>query len=236
MTQTYETNAQIEQYQLLHQVLDERAWRLYLGTEAKKHGYGGIRAVARESGAHKNTVARGLADIAAERLEPGRIRVSGAGRKPLTETDLTLVSDLEKLLEPKGDPMSPIRWTTKSLAHLESALALDGHHISYRTVGRILKDQGFSLQANKKNIEGISHPDLDDQFKLLNATVKDFLGSGDPVISTDTKKKELIGNFKNNGRECSLQAVTRTLMSTTFHHWLTAMPIEKLRTYLAGNL
>lgn len=197
-TQTIDTN---HQYQILRSVLNERQWRTYLGTEARKLGPGHISQIARESGADRATIARGITDSELPPLPSGQIRLPGAGRKPLTETDPTLLPDLEALLEPKGDPMSPVRWTSRSLSNLEVALQTSGHQISYRTVGRVLKGQGFSLQANKKNIEGISHPDRDEQFRLLSGTVKDFLATGDPVISTDTKKKELLGNFKNNGRE-----------------------------------
>lgn len=199
MTET-NTITQENQYELLRPVLNERQWRIYLGTEARKLGLGGISQVARVAGVDRETVSRGIADSKAPPLLD-RIRLPGGGRKTLTDTDPTLETDLEALLDPKGDPMSPIQWTTKSLSRLESTLNKAGHAVSYRTIGRILKAKGFSLQANKKNVEGVSHPDRDGQFQLINTTIKDFLATGDPVISVDCKKKELLGNFKNNGRE-----------------------------------
>lgn len=199
MTET-NTITQENQYELLRPVLNERQWRIYLGTEARKLGLGGISQVARVASVDRETVSRGIADSKAPPLLD-RIRLPGGGRKTLTDTDPTLETDLEALLDPKGDPMSPIQWTTKSLSRLESTLNKAGHAVSYRTIGRILKAKGFSLQANKKNIEGVSHPDRDGQFQLINTTIKDFLATGDPVISVDCKKKELLGNFKNNGRE-----------------------------------
>jgi hypothetical protein len=197
-TKTYTTK---EQYSFLKKHLNERQWRLFLATEAKIYGFGGIRAVARLSGSHKNTVANGIADMNESSFPKDRIRRSGGGRKQLTTLNPTLEPDLEDLLEPKGDPMRTVQWTTKSPDKLASTLKQAGHKVSATTVVRILKAKEFSLQANRKNIEGVSHPDRDDQFHLINATVKDFLATGDPIISVDAKKKELLGNFKNNGRE-----------------------------------
>jgi hypothetical protein len=197
-TKTYTTK---EQYRFLKKHLNERQWRLFLATEAKKYGFGGIRAVARLSGSHKNTVAHGIADMNESSFPKDRIRRSGGGRKQLTMRNPTLEPDLEDLLEPKGDPMRTVQWTTKSPDKLASTLKQAGHKVSATTIVRILKAKEFSLQANKKNIEGVSHPDRDGQFELINATVKGFLATGDPIISVDAKKKELIGNFKNNGRE-----------------------------------
>jgi hypothetical protein len=190
-----------EQYSFLEKLLNERQYRLYLASEAKKIGRGGRAVVAYLSGVSTKRIARGLADMEAPPLPDGRIRRPGAGRKKTITIGSPVDAALEELLDPKGDPMSPIRWTTKSLSKLEDALGEAGYIVSYRTIGRALKSQGFSLQANKKNIEGRSHPDRDGQFHLINTTVKDFLAAGDPVISVDCKKKELIGNFKNNGRE-----------------------------------
>jgi hypothetical protein len=197
MTQKLTPNTQ---YALLKPVLNERQWRIYLGTEARILGYGGISRVAGLSGSDPHTISRGIIE-SHEAPMTDRIRVAGGGRKKLTDTDPTLEADLEELLDPKGDPMTSVRWTTKSLSKLEQQLRATGHVIHYRTIGNILNAQGFSLQANKKNIEGVSHPDRDGQFHLINSTVKDFLATGDPVISVDAKKKELLGNFKNNGRE-----------------------------------
>jgi hypothetical protein len=132
-------------------------------------------------------------------LPVGRSRIPGGGRKKLTDTDSTLATDLEDLLEPKGDPMRTVQWTTKSPDKLAASLQAAKHRVSATTIVRILKANGFSLKANRKNIEGESHPDRDGQFHLINTTVKDFLATGDPIISIDAKKKELLGNFRNNG-------------------------------------
>lgn len=190
-------------YYALKPALNERSRRVWAATEAKALGYGGQTIVHLATGIDYKTIAAGTAEIDRPQsaAPAGAIRRIGGGCKKRLDTDPTLETDLEDLLDPKGDPMSLVRWTTKSLSHLESALRAAGHQVSYRTIGTILKDKKFSLQANKKNIEGISHPDRDGQFQLINATVKDFLTTGDPVISVDTKKKELLGNFKNNGRE-----------------------------------
>jgi Rhodopirellula transposase DDE domain len=194
MTQTL---TQQTQYQLLRPVLNERQWRIYLGTEARKHGPGGISHIARLSGTDRATVSRGITD--SEAPPSDRIRLPGGGRKKLIDTDPTLAADLEDLLEPKGDPMAAVQWTTKSVADLAEALSSSGHTIKDTAIANILHDQKFSLKANKKNIEGVSHPDRDGQFHLINATVKDFMRTGDPIISVDAKKKELLGNYKNGG-------------------------------------
>jgi len=150
-----------------------------------------------------NTVKRGLKELeAGESYRPGeRIRKPGGGMKKLVETDATLLADLEQELEPKGDPMSLVRWTTKSLHHLVQALAAKGHRIQKSALAEILHDLGFSLHVNQKSIEGTSHPDRDAQFHHINSTCKAFEQNGNPIISVDCKKKELLGNFKNGGRE-----------------------------------
>jgi hypothetical protein len=196
-----QTNALKQQYVFLKSTLNERHWRLYLASEAQRYGLGGIALVVRLSGASKGLVRRGIADMNDSSFSKDRIRRTGGGRRQLIARDPTLESDLEDLLEPKGDPERTIQWTTKSPDRLAGTLKLAGHKVSATTIVRILKAKEFSLQANKKNIEGVSHPDRDDQFQLINATVKDFLATGDPIISVDAKKKELLGNFKNNGRE-----------------------------------
>ena len=173
-------------------------------SEAKAVGRGGIAAVARITGRAPSTIGRGLKDLADETpLEPGRVRRKGGGRKPLVETDPTLLSDLNTLVEPdaRGDPMTALRWTAKSLSRLAAELGALGHKIGCTVLGELLKAQGFSLQANAKTKEGSNHPDRDAQFGFLNAAVKAALAEGQPVISVDTKKKELVGDFKNNGRE-----------------------------------
>ena len=193
-----------ERYELLSPQLDERRRRLFAATEARAAGRGGLALVSRITGVARSTIGRGLKELAGQvRLEAGRVRRSGGGRSLLVETDVTLLKDLNALVEPseRGDPMSPLRWTCKSLRRLAAALRAQGHQISHTVVGNLLKQQKFSLQANRKTREGDSHPDRDAQFVYLNELVKAALAAGQPVISVDTKKKELVGNFKNGGRE-----------------------------------
>ncbi len=192
-----------DQYTCMKQELNEQQWRHYLGMEALRIGYGGIRQVMHDSGADFRTIKRGVKEITEGTLyHPGdRIRLRGGGRKKLIESDKSLLEDLDILLEPKGDPMTITRWTTKSLAHLVEGLEHKGHTIKKSALAKLLLSLGFSLKANKKNIEGISHPDRDLQFHHINQSYKTFEAKGNPIISVDCKKKELIGNFKNNGRE-----------------------------------
>ncbi len=167
-------------------------------------GYGGIAAVSAATGIAASTVGRGLKELAsADTLEPGRVRRRGGGGKPLVKKDATLLADLLALVDPsaRGDPMSPLRWTCKSLLQLAAALAAKGHRVGRTVVGELLHQQKFSLQANRKTREGDSHPDRDAQFVHINDTVAAALAAGEPVISVDTKKKELVGDFKNAGRE-----------------------------------
>ncbi|MDX6666753.1 MAG: hypothetical protein QOK04_133 [Solirubrobacteraceae bacterium] len=150
------------------------------------------------------TVARGMREIqAGETLEAGRVRRSGGGRRPLTESDPTLLKDLKALVndEARGDPESPLLWTAKSVRTLAGALREQGHRVSHETVAKLLRQLGYSLQANRKMTEGASHLDRDAQFRHINETVKSALAAGQPAISVDTKKKELVGDFKNAGRE-----------------------------------
>jgi len=190
-------------YGLLRQHLDERARRLLLGVEATQLGRGGIAAVSAATGVHPDTIARGVREIAGEPEPSARVRAPGAGRRPLTETDPGLVTAVEALLEPdtRGDPMSPLRWTSKSTRRLAAELTAAGHRVSDRTVAKLLTGMGFSLQANRKTIEGTQHPDRDAQFRYLAGQVSAFAAAGQPVVSVDTKKKELVGAFKNPGRE-----------------------------------
>ena len=190
-----------QEYQQMRQMLNEKQWRQYLATEAQRRE--SVSQVAREADVSINTVKRGLKELeAGEGYRPGeRIRRSGGGMKKLVATDATLLSDLEQELHPKGDPMSFVQWTSKSLAHLVEALAAKGHQIKKSALAEILHDLGFSLRANKKSIEGTSHPDRNLQFEHINRTCKAFEQQGNPIISVDCKKKELIGNFKNNGAE-----------------------------------
>jgi hypothetical protein len=195
-----------ERYRLLSQqrVLDERGRRLWAAAEARSAGRGGIAAVVRATGISESTVLRGLADLeSGEVLEPGRVRRPGAGQVPILEREPGLAKDLERLVDPvtRGDPESPLRWTSKSGAKLAEALREMGHDVVDRTVLRLLKAKGYSLQANKKTREGVQHPDRDAQFAHINKTVADAIKAGQPVISVDTKKRELVGDFKAVGRE-----------------------------------
>jgi hypothetical protein len=173
-------------------------------------GHGGVSLVSQVTGIARSTINRGLVELRAE-LEgeavgappSGRVRRVGGGRKPLTQTDGTLRSDLRALVEPvtRGDPMAPLLWTAKSLRKLAAELRALGHRIHHNVVAKLLREMGYSLQANRKTLEGASHPDRDAQFHYINDQVKAALAAGEPAISVDTKKKELVGEFKNNGRE-----------------------------------
>jgi transposase len=191
-------------FRLLAGELDERALRLWAAAEAEGHGRGGTAAVARATGIAESTIRRGRRELASGSSPgPGRVRGAGAGRKPLVETDPTLLADLERLVdgESRGDPERPLRWTAKSLRQLAGELRAQGHEISARSVAPLLRRLGYSLQANAKTREGAQHPDRDAQFGHINATVGATLDAGEPAISVDTKKKELVGDFKNAGRE-----------------------------------
>ena len=183
--------------------LDERQWRLLLGAEARAIGRGGVKLVAKAAGASADTVSRGARELEAGIEPDGRVRRTGAGRPAVEEADPGLVPALEALVdpEPRGDPESPLRWTTKSTSHLAGELAAQGHAVTAVTVARLLRQAGYSLQGNAKTVEGKQHPDRDAQFRYINAQVPAFQAAGDPVISVDTKKKELAGNFANGGAE-----------------------------------
>lgn len=188
----------------LEPVLTERSRRLWAATEALALGHGGIAKVERATGISRSTITRGMKEIAAgEALKPGQTRRSGGGRKRATEKDPSLASDLDALVEPTtaGSPESPLRWTAKSLRRLAGELGAMGHSASHRLVAELLHESGFSLQANRKTLEGSGHPDRAEQFLYLNAKVRQSLDQTQPVISVDTKKKELVGDFKNGGRE-----------------------------------
>ena len=190
-------------YALLRPHLDVRQRRLVLGLEAHELGRGGIKAIALATGVHPDTIARGVREVAGEIEVTPRVRAAGGGRKKLTLTNPAVVEDLRSLVAPetRGDPMSLLVWTTKSTRKLAAALGVMGHQVSDRTVAAMLGEMGFSLQRNAKVTEGRQHEDRDAQFGYLNTMVAEHAGAGQPVVSVDTKKKELVGNFKNNGRE-----------------------------------
>ncbi len=199
-----EPNSLRERFVSLSPHLDERARRLWAAAESKVLGPGGARVVSAATGIAVSTIYRGLKQLASgETLDDGRLRRPGGGRKTLVETDSGLITDLLALVEPdaRGDPMSPLRWTCKSLRRLAAELAERGHRVSHTVVAELLKREKFSLQANSKTREGSDNPDRDAQFGIINAAVKAALAEGQPVISVDTKKKELVGDFKNHGRE-----------------------------------
>src|SRR5919204_5398634 len=204
MAVTVETEQTLAvKFEVLFPHLDERQRRLLMGAEARALGHGGIRAVARAAGVAENTVARGVSELDAGGRPLGRTRRPGGGRKRLADLNPRLRTALLALVEPdeRGDPTSPLRWTTKSTRALAAQLIRQGHRVGADTVADLLRREGFSLQANTKTIEGTRHPDRDAQFQYLNAQVKDHQDSTDPVISVDTKKKELVGQFANPGRQ-----------------------------------
>jgi len=190
-------------FEVLFPHLDERQRRLLMGAEARALGHGGIRAVARAAGVAENTVSRGIADLDAGEPPLGRTRRPGGGRKRLSDVDPRLLPALLALVEPdeRGDPMSPLRWTTKSTRTLAAQLTAQGYRVGADTIADLLRREGFSLQANTKTIEGKQHPDRDAQFRYINDQVKQHQDTADPVVSVDTKKKELVGQFANAGRQ-----------------------------------
>lgn len=197
-------------YRALASVLNERQRRLWAGAEALAAGRGGIATVSRATGLGRPTVYRGIRELeerkegaAAEGPAAERIRRPGAGRKRLTKSDQTLLTDLQRLVDPvtRGDPESPLRWTCKSTTKLAEELTAQGHPTSPDTVGRLLQELDYSLQAVQKTKEGESHPDRDAQFRHINAEAEAWMAAGQPVISVDAKKKELVGEFRNGGRE-----------------------------------
>src|SRR5215468_10722016 len=183
--------------------LDERQRRLLTGAEARALGHGGIRLVARAAGVREATVSLGVDELEAGAGPLGRARRPGGGRKRAADVDPGLVPALLALVEPdeRGDPMSPLRWTTKSTRKLADELTRQGHRVGADTVGDLLRAQGFSLQGNAKTVEGKQHPDRDAQFAYLNEQARVHRDGGQPVISVDSKKKELVGLFANGGRE-----------------------------------
>ena len=195
-------------YRSLNSLMDERIRRQWAAAESRAYGWGGVRAVSGATGIAPNTIRKGLAELALRDADPDaplepNVRAKGAGRKRSSEADPDLVPALEDLVEPstRGDPESPLRWTCKSTTLLAQELTRQHHPVSARTVGRLLNLAGYSLQGNRKTLEGESHPDRNAQFEYINASVKRLQRRGQPVISVDTKKKELVGAFKNGGRE-----------------------------------
>jgi transposase len=195
-------------YRILAPLLEERSLRVCLAAEATALGYGGVSRLAKAAGVSRTTIHAGMQELKRAREvarveERRRVRKPGGGRKRQKEQDETLLSDLDRLLDPvtRGDPMSPLRWTCKSTTKLAAELRGMGHRVSQATVWRLLDELGYSMQSNRKTREGAEHPDRNAQFEFIGSSVNDFLQRGLPVVSVDTKKKELIGRFKNSGRE-----------------------------------
>jgi transposase len=195
-----------QRFRLIGRHLDERMRRLVAAAEALALGFGGASIVARATGVSRRAIRIGVRELKQKSRALGlgqRIRRPGGGRKKTVTQDRTLLRDLERLIEPvtRGDPESPLRWTSKSVRRLAAELQRRGHRTSHRMVAEMLHELGYSLQANAKTLEGASHPDRNAQFEHINRRVQTFLAKREPVISVDTKKKELVGDFKNGGRE-----------------------------------
>ena len=194
-------------YKSLEPEMDERMQRQWAASEAREVGWGGITAVARATGISRTTITVGLRELMLpeeERMrEASRIRRPGGGRKPVTEIDPGILAALEALIQPttRGDPESPLRWTCKSTENLAKELTRQNHPVRARTVARLLREVGYSLQGNRKTREGSSHPDRNAQFEFINASVQRFIKRGQPAVSVDAKKKEKVGDFKNSGQE-----------------------------------
>lgn len=193
-----------ERNKILAPLLSEKMLRLYYAAESKVIGRGGIEVVSKATGASRNTIATGLSELKSnERVDTTRSRKEGGGRKKAIDKMPTIEIELAKLIEPalRGEPDSALKWTSKSLRKLSAELKLKALNVSYRVVGEILKKNGFSLQANRKTNEGKSHPDRNEQFEHIHNKIKEYQIQSQPVISVDAKKKELVGNFKNIGKE-----------------------------------
>src|SRR5512135_1826823 len=206
-------------FEMLAPFLNERTRRLAAAAEAAAIGRGGITRVSRATGVSRRAIASGLAQLKApDDWDEGRIRRPGGGRKRTVEADATLRADLERLIDPvtRGDPESPLRWTCKSVRKLAEELKAMGHATGRRMVAELLHDLGYSLQANRKTIEGTDHPDRNAQFEHINRKVRAALKAKEPVISVDTKKKELVGNFKNSGRELQPEGVPEEVLVHDF--------------------
>jgi len=199
-----------DKYRILKRHLNEKTFRLCAAADARCLGRGGISSVAKASGLARNTIYAGIEELEAASIlwkqpfsHEGKIRKEGGGRKKLTETDLKLLEALDHIVDPitRGDPQSPLRWTCKSTTKLAKELVKQGHRVSQKTVWSLLDQLGYSMQSNRKRFDGAKHPDRDAQFHFIAERVQDFINRKQPVISVDTKKKELVGNFKNSGRE-----------------------------------
>jgi transposase len=191
-------------YEALDPVLDERSRRRFAAAEALAAGHGGVSLVSRITGRARSTIGRGVAELrGGAPVAVGRVRRAGGGRKRLVSHDATLREDLRALVEPsmRGDPEAPLLWTAKSLRKLAAGLQALGHRIGHNMVGDLLREMGYSLQANRKTREGSHHPDRNAQFDYINQQVTAALAAGEPAISVDTKKKELVGDFENASRE-----------------------------------
>ena len=202
-----------QRFRSLSAFLDERMRRLVAAAESEAIGYGGVSAVARVTGVSRRAITEGIKELKERkasrqpRSPQSRIRRKGAGRKKTIEKDVTLLEDLDRLVDPvtRGDPESPLRWTCKSVRRLAEELQHEGHAVSYQTVAELLHALDYSLQANQKTLEGTQHADRDEQFEYINRKAQRYLKQGEPVISVDTKKKELVGDFKNAGRAWELK-------------------------------
>ncbi len=196
-------------FRSLSAFLDERMRRLVAAAESAAIGYGGVSLVARATGVSRRAITAGMKELSQQEVSPEplpaqpRIRRKGAGRKRTVEKDPSLREDLDRLVDPvtRGDPESPLRWTCKSVRKLAEELRREGHAVSYQTVAELLHEMDYSLQANQKTLEGSQHADRNQQFEYINRKAQRYLKQGEPVISVDTKKKELVGDFKNSGRE-----------------------------------
>ena len=196
-------------YQNIKWALDEKLRRLFAANEAMALGHGGITIAQKATGVARNSIKQGIKElknhdnIIDEKFAPNRIRKVGGGRKPTVNNDENIRIALKKLVDPTtlGDPESPLLWTCKSLRQLQKELQTQGFLVSHTSVGKLLKDMGYSLQGNQKTLEGSQHPDRNSQFEFINSRIKNAIADGQPVISVDTKKKELVGQYKNNGKE-----------------------------------
>ncbi|HEY6250188.1 MAG TPA: ISAzo13 family transposase [Candidatus Angelobacter sp.] len=201
-------------FRSLSAFLDERMRRLVAAAESEAIGYGGVSTVARATGVSRRAITEGMKELSRQKVSrearsaQSRIRRQGAGRKRTVDKDPALLEDLDRLVDPatRGDPESPLRWTCKSVRKLAEELQQEGHAVSYQTVAEMLHDLDYSLQANQKTLEGSQHADRDQQFEYINRKAQRYLQRGQPVISVDTKKKELVGDFKNAGREWQLKS------------------------------